>query len=40
MQQHTQKQLKYFDEVIRLHVEEGLGEDSIAMRIPLGHSNG
>ena len=38
MHLHTQKQLKYFDEVIRLHVEEGLGEDSIAMRIPLGHT--
>lgn len=35
---HTRKQLKYFDEVIRLHVEEGLGEDSIATRVPIGHT--
>ena len=35
---HTQKQLKYFDEVIRLHVEEGLGEDRIATRVPIGHT--
>jgi len=38
MHLHTQKQLLYFDEVIRLHFKEGLGEDRIAMRIPLAHS--
>ena len=35
---HTEKQLKYFDEVIRLHYEEGYGEDRIAKIIPIGHS--
>ena len=28
----------YFNEVIRLHLEERLGEDSIATRVPLGHT--
>ena len=35
---HTEKQLKYFKEVIRLHHEEGYGEDRIAKIIPVGHS--
>ena len=34
----TTKQLKYFDEVIRLHYEEGYGEDCIASILPLGHT--
>ena len=35
---HTQKQLKYFDEVIRLHYEEGYGEDRIEQVLPVSHS--
>ena len=35
---HTQKQLKYFDEVIRLHYEEGYGEDRISQLLPIGHT--
>lgn len=35
---HTEKQCKYFNEVIRLHYEEGYGEDRIAKIIPIGHS--
>ena len=35
---HTKKQRKYFSEVIRLHYEEGYGEDRIAKNIPIGHS--
>ena len=35
---HTEKQRKYFSEVIRLHYEEGYGEDRIARIIPIGHS--
>jgi len=35
---HTQKQLKYFDEVIRLHYEEGYGEDRISQFLPIGHT--
>ena len=35
---HTEKQFKYFKEVIRLHYEEGYGEDRIAKIIPVGHS--
>ena len=35
---HTEKQRKYFSEVIRLHYEEGYGEDRIAKIIPIGHS--
>jgi len=35
---HTKKQLLYFDEVIRLHYEEGLSEDRIALRVPVGHT--
>ena len=34
----TTKQLKYFDEVIRLHYEEGYGEDRIASLLPIGHT--
>jgi transposase len=35
---HTEKQLKYFDEVIRLHYEEGYGEDRISQLLPIGHT--
>jgi transposase len=35
---HTEKQLKYFDEVIRLHYEEGYGEDRISKLLPIGHT--
>jgi transposase len=35
---HTQKQLKYFDEVIRLHYEEGYGKDRISKLLPVGHT--
>lgn len=35
---HTAKQLKYFDEVIRLHYEEGFGEDRIEQVLPVSHS--
>lgn len=35
---HTEKQRKYFSEVIRLHYEEGYGEDRISKIIPIGHS--
>ena len=34
----TTKQLKDFDEVIRLHYEEGYGEDRIASILPVGHT--
>ena len=34
----TTRQLKYFDEVIGLHYEEGYGEDRIASILPLGHT--
>lgn len=34
----TEKQLKYFDEVIRLHYEEGYGEDRISRILPIGHT--
>lgn len=37
-QLHTEKQLKYFKEVIRLHYEEGYGEDRIAKILPIGHT--
>ncbi len=36
-QLHTAKQLKYFDEVIRLHFEEGYGEKRIERLLPVGH---
>ena len=35
---HTEKQLKYFDEVIRLHYEEGYGEDRISQLLPISHT--
>ena len=35
---HTEKQLKYFDEVIRLHYEEGYGVDRISQLLPIGHT--
>ena len=35
---HTEKQLRYFDEVIRLHYQEGMGEEKISRIIPVGHS--
>ena len=31
-QLHTEKQRLYFNEVIRLHYEEGMGEDRISRR--------
>ena len=34
---HTQKQLKYFDEVIRLHYKEGYGQYRIARVLPISH---
>lgn len=37
-QLHTEKQLKYFDEVIRLHYELGYGEDRIEQILPVSHS--
>ena len=37
-QLHTAKQLKYFDEVIRLHYDEGYGEDRISQILPIGHT--
>ena len=37
-QPHTEKQQKYFKEVIRLHYEEGYGEHQIARIIPIGHT--
>lgn len=37
-QLHTEKQRKYFHEVIRLHYEEGYGEDRIEKILPIGHT--
>ena len=37
-QLRTEKQQKYFKEVIRLHYEEGYGEERIARIIPIGHT--
>lgn len=37
-QLHTAKQRLYFNEVIRMHYEEGLGEDRIARILPIGHT--
>ena len=34
----SEKQKKYYDEVIRLHFEQGYGEDTISRFIPVGHS--
>ncbi len=35
---HTEKQRKYFDEVIRMHFEESMGIDRIAREVPIGHT--
>ena len=37
-QLHTKKQLNYFDEVIRLHYEEGYGEDRISRLLPVSQT--
>lgn len=37
-QLHTKKQRLYFNEIIRLHYEEGLGEERIARILPIGHT--
>ena len=37
-QSHTEKQRLYFNEVIRLHYEEGMGEDRISRILPIGHT--
>ena len=37
-QLHTEEQRLYFDEVIRLHYEEGYGEDKISRLLPVGHT--
>ena len=37
-QLRTEKQLAFFDEVIRLHYEEGYGENRIAKVLPVGHT--
>lgn len=37
-QLHTEKQRLYFHEVIRLHYEEGYGEDRIEKLLPIGHT--
>ncbi len=34
----TKKQKEYFQEVIRLHYEEGYGEDKISRVLPIGHT--
>lgn len=34
----TEKQRMYYDEVIRLHFEEGYGTDRIENILPIGHS--
>jgi hypothetical protein len=34
----TEKQKKYFAEVIRLHFQEGYGEDKIESLLPIGHT--
>lgn len=36
-QLHTEKQMLYFNEVIRFHYEEGMGEDRISRILPIGH---
>lgn len=35
---HTEKQRKYFKEVVRLHYEEGYGEERISRILPIGHT--
>ena len=37
-QLHTEKQRLHFNEVIRLHYEEGMGEDRISRILPIGHT--
>ena len=37
-QLHTELQKKYFQEVIRLHYEEGYGENKISQVLPIGHT--
>ena len=37
-QLHTEKQRLYFNEVIRLHYEGGMGEDRISRILPIGHT--
>ena len=37
-QLHTKKQQAYFREVIRLHYEEGYGEDKISQVLPINHA--
>lgn len=34
----TRKQKLYFEEVIKLHLEKGYGEDRISRILPVGHS--
>jgi transposase len=34
----TEKQLRYFNEVIRLHYQEGYGEKKISKLLPVGHT--
>ncbi|NLY20644.1 MAG: transposase [Tissierellia bacterium] len=34
----TEKQIKYFDQVIKMHYEQGYGEDRISKIIPIGHT--
>jgi transposase-like protein len=35
---HTEKQRKYYYEVIRMHFEESMGIDRIAREVPVGHT--
>ena len=37
-QLHTKKQRLYFEEVIRLHYEEGFWEDRMSRLLPAGHT--
>lgn len=37
-QLHTEKQRLYFKEAIRLHYEEGYGENRISRLLPVGHT--
>ena len=36
---HTEKQRRYFSEVIRLHYEEGYGEDRIAGKVTMARNS-
>jgi len=38
MRKQTELQKRYFDEVIRLHYDEGMGEDRISRILPIGHT--